>query len=332
MKNFYDVLGVAKDASEQDIKAAFRKLSLKYHPDRNPDDKIAEDKFKEINEAYQTLGEPEKRQMYDLGGSNQHSGFDPNQQINEILRNMGFNINIDMSGGNPFGGRGGQHGKMQVRQQVNISLRDAVFGCDVGINVPSYPNCKDCNGVGGVKATCHKCAGVGQTVTFLGTMQFPALCVTCNGKGYVLTSTCQSCNQEGFKKKTKHLKLKIPAGIQHQSTLHVGADADDRCDVFIIINVAKHPKISRNGATLFSTEMISCLDAMIGGIKKVETIDGVCDLEIPAGTQHGQQLVIPDHGGILTNGRANHVVSVHIDIPKNLTPEQIKKVQELKNS
>lgn len=332
MKNFYELLGVAKDANEQEIKAAYRKLSLKYHPDRNPEDKIAEEKFKEINEAYQTLSEPDKRQMYDLGGVTPQAGYDPNQHINDILRNMGFNINIDMGGGfpGPFNRSGA--GRMQIKQQANISLHDAVFGCEINISVPSYFNCKDCNGIGGTKATCHACAGVGQTVRFLGTMQVPSLCVTCNGKGYVLTTTCHGCNQEGVKKRTRTLKLKVPAGIQHQTPMHLGSDPDERSDVFIIINVAKHPRINRNGATLFSTEVISCLDAMVGGKKAVETIDGVHELTIPPGTQHGQQLVIEGHGGVLSNGRASHVVNVHIEVPTNLTPEQIKKLKEVKEN
>jgi len=243
---------------------------------------------------------------------------------------MGFNINIDMSGSNPFAAHPDQQSRMQIKQQINITLKDAVFGCDIELDIPSYINCKDCNGIGGNKNTCHKCAGAGQNVTFLGAMQFPALCVTCNGKGYVLTSACHSCNQQGFKKKSKHLKLKIPAGIQNHSAMHIAPADDERSDIFVIVNIMKHDKISRNGATLFSTEFISCFDAMVGGIKKVDTIDGNVDLTIPPGTQHGQQLVIENHGGILSNGRANHVVNVHIEIPTNLTPAQIKKISEIK--
>jgi len=334
MKNYYDVLGVDKDAAEQEIKAAYRKLSLKYHPDRNPDDKIAEERFKEINEAYQTLGNAEKRQQYDLGGTGFPGGFPGgfggNDHINDILRSMGFNINIDF-GGAPQTRNGNNVQRFQVKQQVNITLRDAVFGCEVEIDVPSYINCKDCSGVGGDKKQCHKCQGVGQTVTFLGTMQYPATCVTCNGKGYVLTSTCATCNQEGFKKQSKHLKLKIPAGIQNGSALRINPEPNERCDIFIVVGVMLHPKINRNGATLFSNEVVSCLDAMVGGKKAVETIDGAVELIIPPGTQHGQQLIIDGHGGILTNGRANHIVNVHLEVPKNLTPEQTKKIKDIRD-
>lgn len=329
-RDYYEVLGVKKDATEQEIKTAFRKLSLKYHPDRNPDDKVAEEKFKEINEAYQNLGDATKRQQYDMGGVAGFPGFGytGNDHINDILRSMGFNINVDFGGRNQ---RPNKNTRFQVKQQANISLRDAVFGCDVELDTTAFVNCKDCNGDGGTKAQCHKCNGAGQTVTFLGTVQYPATCVTCNGSGHVLTTTCPACNQEGYKKKPKHLKIKIPAGIQHGVALHVNPEPDERSDIFIVVNVMPHPRIQRNGATLFSTEVVSCLDAMIGGKKTVETIDGNIELVIPAGTQHGQHLVIEGHGGILTNGRANHIVNVHLEVPKNLTPEQIKKIKDIRD-
>lgn len=319
MTSFYEVLGVEKDASEQEIKKAYRKLSLKYHPDRNPNDKAAEDKFKEINEAYQTLGDKDKKNVYDNGGSNQFN-FGGADQINEILRSMGFGFNNQNTKSNKF----------QVQHQINISLYQAVFGCNVELDLPSYINCKDCAGVGGTKKTCHACNGAGHTLTFLGALQYPSKCVTCSGKGHILTTACKSCNQEGFKKKTRHINLKIPAGIQSNVAMHISSEPDDRSDVYIIVNVAKHPTISRNGATLFSTEKVSCFDAMIGGKIKVETIDGSVNLNIPVGTQHGDQLIIEGHGGVLTNGRANHIVQIQIEIPKNLTDEQIKKIQEVK--
>lgn len=327
MANHYDLLGVSKTADEQEIKAAYRKLSLKYHPDRNPDDKIAEDKFKEINEAYQVLSDPGKRQTYDLGGQRQGQ---QNSPIDDILRNMGFNINIDFAQAHPFVRNTAQ--KMQITQQLTVSLRDAIFGCEVDMNIPSYVDCVECKGIGGNKAVCAKCNGSGHTVQFLGAMQYQSSCVTCNGKGFVLTTACRGCNQEGFKKKTKNIKLKVPAGVQNQTMLHIASNPNDRCDVFVVVNVTKHPKIHRNGATLFSTERVSCLDAMIGGKVKVETIDGEVELSIPAGTQQGQQLVIDGHGGILTSGRANHVVNIHIEIPKNLTTEQSKSIKAIKDS
>jgi molecular chaperone DnaJ len=331
MADYYELLGIAKDADEKAIKGAFRKLSLKYHPDRNPDDKSAEAKFKEINEAYQTLSDPAKRQQYDFGGV---SNGAYNSPIEDILRNMGFGMNFDI-GQNPFSGsnrsnRSNSQQKMQITQQVNISLKDAVFGCELDIKVPSYINCVDCKGSGGEKKACHKCGGAGQTSRFLGAMQYISKCVTCNGLGHVLISTCHSCNQDGFKKTTRSLKMKIPAGIQSQTALHINGDINERCDVFVIVNVIKHTTINRNGATLFSTEQISCLDAMVGGKINVETIDGVVELFVPPGTQQGSQLVIENRGGVLTNGRANHIVNAHISIPV-LTEEQIKIIQSIKN-
>lgn len=327
-KDYYEVLGITKDASEQDIKQAFRKLSLKYHPDRNPDDKIAEEKFKEINEAYQTLSDADKRHMYDMGGQG-FPGFGPSGDINDILRSMGFNINIDFGGMNPRNQRGQQ--RFQVKQQINITLKDAVFGCEVEIDAPSYINCKDCNGDGGTKKECHKCKGAGHTVQFVGPSQYHVTCVTCNGTGHVLTTTCHACNQEGFKKQTRHLKFKVPAGIAHGAALRMPVEPNERSDIFVVVGVVPHSKIQRNGATLFSTERISVLDALVGGKKVVETIDGNVELSIPAGTQHGQQLVIEGKGGILTNGRANHIVNVFLEVPTNLTPEQTKKIKDIRD-
>src|SRR6185295_19567116 len=142
-----------KDATEQEIKAAFRKLSLKYHPDRNPDDKVAEEKFKEINEAYQNLGDATKRQQYDMGGAS-FPGYTGNDHINDILRTMG--INIDFNHVDP---RGNRNSRFQLRHQVQVSLRDAIFGCEVELDVVSYINCKDCKGDGGTRTQCHKCNG-----------------------------------------------------------------------------------------------------------------------------------------------------------------------------
>ena len=327
MKDFYDILGVSEDADAQEIKKAYRKLSLKYHPDHNKE-ADAEVKMKDINEAYATLSDPDKRQIYDLGGD---GAFDANQQVSDILRNMGFNINIDFGTGTATHVRNSAN-KIQIRHQVNISLHDAVFGCDIDTDIPFYIACGECNGTGGTRAQCHKCKGAGHTVTFLGAMQFPALCVTCNGKGYVLTTTCNGCNQEGVKKQVRRVKVKFSPGTQHQSAIHISPESGDKCDVFVVANVMRHPTISRNGATLFSTEPISCLDAMAGGVKKVEVIDGMCDLVIPPGTQQGQQLTIEGRGGILTNGRANHIVSVSIYVPKDLTPEQVEKIRAIRDN
>ena len=325
MSNHYQTLGIEETATDDEIKRAYKKLAMQHHPDRNADDKDAETKMKEINEAYQVLGDSEKRRMYDMGADND-SGFGfGNDNLNDILKSMGFNINFG------FGGSRSAEQRMQVKHQVTIPLKDAVFGCTTDLNIPVYVNCVSCKGIGGDKATCHKCNGAGQTVTFLGTIKYPAQCVTCNGAGYVLTSTCSTCNRQGYTRKSRHIKLKIPAGIQNGAALRINPEKDDRCEVFILVAVMPHPKINRNGATLFSTETISCLDAMIGGAKQVETIDGYVVLQIPAGTQQGQQLVIEGHGGVLTNGRANHLVNVHIDVPTNLTAEQTKKIKDVRD-
>jgi molecular chaperone DnaJ len=326
MKNYYEILGLDQEADEKAIKKAFRALSIKYHPDKNPGDKASEETFKEISEAYNTLSDAQKRQAYDMSNTQIYNNANPQDQINEILRQMGININ--------FGGRANKQGqqRFQVHHQVSISLYEAVFGCEKNIKVPSYINCQGCNGAGGKREKCHKCNGAGYTEMFLGAAKIPSSCVTCNGSGSIITATCSSCNQEGYKKSTKQVKVKIPAGIQQQTAMHVPPDINDKCEIYIIINVEKHSKINRNGATLFSTEIISCLDALVGGKKKIETIDGHYDLIIPPGTQQGAQLTIEGCGGILSSGRAHHIVNIHIDIPTNLSAEQIKQIEEIRNN
>jgi molecular chaperone DnaJ len=325
MKDYYEILGVNRDANEQEIKKAFRKLSLAHHPDRNPDNKDAEEQFKTINEAYQVLGDPEKRRAYDMGG--QGFDVDPREHINDILRSMGFNINIDFSQSNPFA----QSNKIQFKHQINITLHDAIFGCNVDVNVPSYINCKSCNGVGGKKEACKPCKGAGKTLTFLGTMQYPATCVSCGGRGYVLTSTCANCNQEGYKRGNKKIKLKVPAGVKHQAMLRINSDPEDRCDVIIIVNVMQHSKIKRNGNVLYSNEAISCIDAMLGCVKNIETIDGRCDLHISPGIQNGQQITMPNHGIINADGsRGEYIVGINISTPTDLDADVVNKLNEVK--
>lgn len=325
-QDYYEILGVNKDANEQEIKKAFKDLAFKFHPDRNKDDKVAEEKFKNINEAFQVLGDKDRRQKYDLGGAEQV--IFSNNPMADILKSMGFNINIDF-GNSSVNNHNRGNGKITTKQTLNISLYDAVFGCEIDINVPSYINCKDCSGFGGDKENCKACSGSGITTTHLGTMKIPSSCITCNGGGYTLTSTCHTCNREGFKKGSRKLRLKVPAGVKHQSALHINSDENDKSDVYVIINVMRHNKIAREGAILYSIENVSCLDAIVGGTKKVEVIDGYCDLVIPPGTQNGQQLIIEGRGGVLTNGRANHIVNVNIEVPTNLNDEQMNKIREI---
>ncbi len=327
MASYYELLGVDKTANDKELKSAYRKLSMKYHPDRNPDDKIAEEKFKEISEAYHILIDASKRQAYDMGVS---PGTIYNNPIDEILKNMGFNIHMDFN--NIHSQPGSVKQKMQITQQLNITLQEAVFGCEKEITVPAYMSCVECNGIGGDKVVCQKCSGAGHTTRFLGAMQYRSTCITCNGKGHTLSTACRACNQEGIKKQMRSVKMKIPGGVQSQVALHIASEPEDKCEVFVVINVIKHPTINRNGATLFSTEKISCIDAMFGGQIKISTIDGEAALIIPPGTQQGQQLVIEGRGGILTSGRANHIVNVHIDIPTDLTPAQFAKLLEVKNT
>lgn len=318
-KDYYKILEVEKTATDEEIKKAYKRLARKYHPDHNKDPE-AEDKFKTINEANQILGNQEKRKAYDTLYSQPQ--FNQNDMINDILRSM----NMGFGQHNPYSQQ--HQGKIQFRHPVSVSFNDAVFGCEINIDVPSYINCDGCNGKGGDTIVCKACNGAGKNSTFIGASRFESTCITCNASGHTLSSTCQKCNRNGYTKKMRHLKLKIPQGIQNQSILHIGSDINDRADVFIVVNVQKHPKIERNGNTLYSTEVISCIDALIGVKKIVEIIDGKEEIEIPAGTQYGAQIIIEKKGIPTQNGRNNHIVNIQIDIPK-LTQQQIEKVKQI---
>lgn len=334
MKDYYTVLGVESDASEADIKKAYRTLSFKYHPDKNPDDKIAEDKFKEINEAYQTLGDPQKRQQYDLGDPGDAPEFGMN--INDMLRNFGIDLNTGGFGG--FGRNQAGPGKQyKYNIPLNVSFKDAVFGTEQEVIIPSHKKCDDCTGQGGTTAKCGTCNGTGQTMRMLGTMQIVSTCHKCSGKGIVLTTTCGKCKGIGSIKENKKITVKIPAGIQNGSMMHFGSDPNELADIYLSISAAAHPRITRSGVILQSTEKISCLDAVVGGTIKIELIDGEIDLHIPAGVQHGQQLRVKGHGGKLPDGtRADHMVTLNLVVPKTLRAdhkEAINKIlQEMKGT
>lgn len=325
MKDYYKILGVKEDAAESDIKKAYRELALVNHPDRNKDDKVAENKMKEINEAYQTLGDPEKRRVYDVGSNNPN--IDPREQINDILRGMGFNINIDFTQSNPL-----RQQKMQFKHQISINLHDAIFGCEVDVDIPSYMNCDACGGNGGQKITCKSCSGAGQTFTFLGTLQYPVSCVACGAKGFTLASTCQKCNQEGYKRGTKHVKIKVPAGVKNHSIMRLKSDPNDRCEVLIVVNVLRHDTITRqNNDVLSSIEKISCFDAILGCVKTIELIDGKYELTIPQGVQYGQQISIQDRGALLNNKRVEHVVVIEISTPRELDNKDMEKIKHMRD-
>jgi molecular chaperone DnaJ len=341
-KDYYEVLGVDKNASEEDIKRAFKKSALKYHPDRNPDNKEAEEKFKEINEAYQVLSDSEKRQRYDQFGTADFNG-------------QGFGGGFD---GFDFGGFGGfgdifsdifgggfsSRGKNAPRKgadleyNLNLSFEEAVFGCEKEISVTRKERCETCSGTGakpGTSAkTCSKCSGTGQIRvqrnTPLGTIATQSTCDMCGGKGKIIDEPCTSCRGTGKERKTRKVSINIPAGVDTGNVMplrgqgEIGENGGPPGDLYINIRVAPHKTFKRQGFDIHMETHISFAKASFGTEIKVPTVDGDVTYKIPAGTQPGTVFRLKGKGVPRVNsaGRGDHYVKVIVDVPKALNDKQ----------
>ncbi len=354
-RDYYEVLGVAKSASDDELKKAYRKLAKQYHPDANPDNKEeAEKKFKEVNEAYEVLSDPQKRKMYDQFG---HSG--PNGYGSDFSGFSGFDgfsgfggfgaDGFDVDLGDIFssffgGGRsssrrsnGPQRGN-DLRVSINITFREAAFGVKKQIKVNRKEQCSTCNGTGAKPGTspetCKACNGTGQvrTVrnTILGSMQSVRPCDNCAGTGKVISNPCQTCKGTGFEKKTRTVTINIPQGIDNGNVIKVTGEGEPGLrggpsgDLYITINVSQDSVFSRKGDNLFENVHISFAKATLGGTIFVPTLEGQEEYEIPAGTQSGTIFTLRNKGIKNLNSRnsGNLNFTVIVDIPKKLTQEQ----------
>lgn len=343
-KDYYEVLGVDKGASEEDIKKAFKKAALKYHPDRNPDNKEAEEKFKEINEAYQVLSDSEKRQRYDQFGTADFNG-------------QGFD-GFDFGGGfggfggfgdifsDLFGGGGGFSSRSKnaprkgadLEYNLNLTFEEAVFGCEKEISVTRREKCETCSGTGakpGTSAnTCSKCGGTGQVrvtrSTPLGTIATQTTCDACGGKGKVIESPCQTCRGTGKERKTRKVSINIPAGVDTGNVMplrgqgEAGENGGPSGDLYINIRVAPHKTFKRQGFDIHMETHVSFAKATLGTEIKVPTVDGDVTYKVPAGTQPGTVFRLKGKGVPRVNsaGRGDHYVKVIVDVPKAINDKQ----------
>jgi molecular chaperone DnaJ len=337
-RDYYEVLGVQRGAGVDEIKKAYRKLAVAYHPDKNPGDPEAEEKFKEAAEAYGVLSDDEKRAKYDrfghqgLGGM---GGFDPNQfaDFGDILGDIfGF--------GDFFGGGGRRRGATRaargndLRYDLTLSFEDAVFGKEVSLDVPRTANCATCHGSGAKPGTqpvaCNGCGGSGQVRYSQGFFAIARTCPQCGGAGKVIKDPCATCNGAGRIRETKTISVKIPAGVDDGSRLRVGGEGEagfnggPAGDLYVFLSVREHPKFTRRDYDIHSEEPISYTQAALGADMKVETIDGPESLRIPPGTQPNQIFRLRGKGvQFLQNaGRGDHYVHVSVRIPSTLTDEQ----------
>jgi len=344
-KDFYEVLGVPKNASDDEIKKAYRKLAMKYHPDRNQGDAAAEGKFKEVKEAYEMLSDPEKRSAYDQYG---HAGVDPNMR-GGAGGPGGFGDAFGDIFGDIFGG-GQRRGGRQVYRgndlsyAMEITLEEAAAGKDSQIRIPSWDDCNACDGTGakpGTQAkTCTTCHGSGQVQMRQGFFSVQQTCPHCHGKGKIIADPCVTCHGQGKNKTNKTLEIKIPAGIDDGMRIRStgngepGQNGGPPGDLFIEIRLRKHDIFERDGDDLHCQVPVNIATAALGGEIDVPTLGGKATIEIPEGTQHGKTFRLRGKGikGVRSSVAGDLYCHVAVETPVKLTEHQRKLLKELDES
>ncbi|MGX9757231.1 molecular chaperone DnaJ [Clostridioides difficile] len=347
-RDYYEVLGISKGAEAQEIKKAYRKLAMKYHPDRNPGDKEAEEKFKEINEAYEVLSDDTKRKTYDQfghDGLNGQGGFGGQGGFNGQgfggFEDMFGDIFGDMFGGGFSGGRQRRRGPQRgadIRQNVTISFEEAAFGKKMSIKLNRSEECDECDGTGAKpgtsKKTCSTCNGTGQVRTVqrtpFGNIASSRPCSACNGTGEVIESPCSKCHGTGNTRKVKTIEVDIPAGIDDGQMIklagqgEVGEKGAPRGDLYIVVNVKSHPLFTRDGNDIYFEMPITFVQATLGDEIEVPTLDGKVKYSVPEGTQTGTVFRLKEKGipRIRGNSRGDQYVKVVVEIPKKLNDKQ----------
>ena len=354
-RDYYEVLGVGKDAAEGEIKKAYRKLAMKYHPDRNPDDKEAEDKFKEAAEAYEVLSDKEKRGRYDQFG---HAGVDGMGHAGGGFGSMDdiFSAFGDIFGGGGggggsifdsfFGGGGGRRGGRRANQgaslrvNLNIDFKEAAFGCSKTIDVKRNDTCSTCSGSGckpGTKpSTCQTCGGHGQVRQGQGFFVVQTTCPTCGGNGQSISDPCGSCNGHGMTPKKATIKVRIPAGIEDGDQLRVGGEGEPgpndgpRGDLYVVLRVKEDPFFERHGNDVVCKVPVSYSQAALGAEVEVPSLEGKLKLKVPAGTQPNEILRMRGQGIPSGTGRrGDQLVVIQVTIPKKLSGEHRSLLEQL---
>ncbi len=356
-RDYYEVLGVEKGASADEIKKAYRKSAMKYHPDRNPGDKEAEEKFKELGEAYEVLSDDDKRARYDQFG---FAGVDPNYGggAGGYGGFGGFGDFGDLGDifGSFFGGGGGGRGRSQnaprqgenVGARLDITFEEAAFGCEKEVSAQRIENCAACKGTGsadGVIETCSGCRGTGQVRTvqnFMGMqMQSQTTCPQCSGRGKIIKTPCTTCRGKGKVRRTQKIKVKVPAGIDAGQSIRVrgegcvGANGGPNGDLLVEMFIRQHPIFTRRGMDVLCEVPITFSQAALGAQIDVPTIDGKTTYDIPEGTQTGRQFSLPGKGIPQVGNpkrRGNEYFTVVVETPTKLTKEQKELLKKLDDS
>ncbi len=345
-RDYYEVLGVGRDASDQDIKGAYRKLALKHHPDRNPGDPDSEEKFKEASEAYSVLSDPQKRSAYDRFGhaglQGAAGGFNP-----EAFADFGDILGDFFGFGDLFGG-GRRRNRPQrgedIRFDLELNFEEAVTGLQAEIQVPRMETCSQCRGTGAEPGsgptTCPTCHGRGEVVYQQSFLSVRRTCGTCGGSGHIVRNPCSQCRGQGYQQVQRKLKVNIPAGVDDGTRLRVGSEGQPGPnggppgDLYVFLKVKEHPFFERHEQDLHCTIPINVAQAALGCEIEVPTLEQPYKLKIPEGTQNGAQFRLRNRGIAHLNGSGRGDLYVHIEVkvPTRLTREQRKLLEQLRDT
>jgi molecular chaperone DnaJ len=354
-RDYYEVLGVTREADAEEIRKSYRKLAVKYHPDKNPGDHTAEERFKELGEAYEVLSEPQKRAAYDQYG---HAAFDARQRANRGAggaSGAGFHDPFDIfrevfgAGGGGgifesfFGGGGERSGPQRgddLRYDLQITLEETAVGCEKEISVSKLDRCETCEGSGAEKGsgvkTCQTCGGRGQVMMSRGIFSIAQTCPQCRGHGRILEKPCKSCHGDGRQEKTSKIKLKIPPGVDDGTRLRstgngeAGFRGGPQGDLYVILHVQAHEIFQRDGDDLHCEVPVSFIQAALGSEIEVPTLEGKSVIKIPVGTQSGAVFRVKGRGvkNLQGYGHGDLHARIQVEVPTRLTSEQKAKLQE----
>lgn len=356
-RDYYEVLGVQRNASVDEVRKRYKKLAFELHPDRNPGDDSALEKFKEINEAYQILSDANKRAQYDsfghIGNEGSFSEYGFGSNINDLFGSLFDEV---FNGG--FGSSGGRQKGNNLQYELQIGFEEAAFGTQKEINIPRNVTCDQCNGRGASpegEDRCTVCEGRGSVDYSRGLFSISQTCAQCKGRGYIITEYCDECSGDGLLQNQHKVKVNVPAGISNESRLRIknegagGINGGPNGDLFVIIIVEEHPIFERKNDTVYCEVPINFIQAILGDKITIPTLQGKDSLKIPPGTSHGQLFRLKGKGvvDLQTNRLGDLIVRISVELPqkitskqkklleefaKNISPEQLKSVKNFKKN